>query len=146
MKIEVISPSDNSWNSLIEFSEHCSWQGGKYLAEDMRKNFSDWERVVAAVEEGKIAGYCAVSKSDCINNATYTPYISYVFVDEKFRGNRLSQLLIEKAEDYLESQGFHEVFVVSHFEGFYEKYGYVHIDTKPAYWGEMQKIYRHKLS
>ena len=87
-----------------------------------------------------------VEKGDCINNVDYTPYISYVFVDEKFRGNRLSQVLIEKAEGYLKSQGFHEVFVVSHFDGFYEKYGYVHIDTKPAYWGETQKIYRHKLS
>ena len=31
-------------------------------AEDMEKNFSDWECVFAAVEKGKIAGYCAVLK------------------------------------------------------------------------------------
>lgn len=47
------------------------------------------------------------------------------------------------AEAYLKRTGFGEAYIVSHHDGLYEKYGYVHVDTRPAYWGEMQKIYRH---
>ena len=131
MKIERIEQKEEFWRKVIDYAEHCSWQGGKYLAEDMEKNFSDWECVFAAVEKGKIAG---------------SPYIGYVFVEEDFRGKRLSQELLQNAESYLKEQGFPAVYIVSHFDGFYEKYGYEHIDTKPAYWGEMQKIYRHGLT
>ena len=80
MKIERIEQKEEFWRKVIDYAEHCSWQGGKYLAEDMEKNFSDWECVFAAVEKGKIAGYCAVLKRDCINDVPYTPYIGYVFV------------------------------------------------------------------
>ena len=130
MKIERIEQKDKFWRKVIDYAEHCSWQGGKYLAEDMEKNFSDWECVFAAVEKGKIAGYCAVLKRDCINDVPYTPYIGYVFVEEDFRGKRLSQELLQNAESYLKEQGFPAVYIVSHFDGFYEKYGYEHIDTK----------------
>ena len=85
MKIERIEQKEEFWRKVIDYAEHCSWQGGKYLAEDMEKNFSDWECVFAAVEKGKIAGYCAVLKRDCINDVPYTPYIGYVFVEEDFR-------------------------------------------------------------
>ncbi len=35
-----------------------------------------------------------VAKSDCIPNVSYTPYIGYMFVNEKYRGQHLSQKLI----------------------------------------------------
>ena len=50
---------------------------------------------------------------------------------------------MEGAESYLKKTGFREAYIVSHHDNLYEKYGYVHVDTKAAYWGDMQKIYRH---
>jgi len=46
------------------------------------QGFSDWERVFVALLDNNIVGYCTLSKKDCIANVTYTPYISFLFVDE----------------------------------------------------------------
>jgi len=103
--------------------------------------FTDWERVIVALNENDIAGYCTVAKSDCIPDVPYTPYIGYMFVDEKYRGHRLSGKLISYAVSYLKTLGFERVYLVSDHENLYEKYGFKVIDKKIASWGELEKIY-----
>lgn len=142
-RILILNRGDELWEPLQEYAESCSWSGGRYLAEDMRQNLSDWERAVALLYGNEIAGFCAVLKKDCIDDVSYTPYIGYVFVGEAFRGKGFSGTLVEGAESYLKKTGFREAYIVSHHDNLYEKYGYVHVDTKAAYWGDMQRIYRH---
>ena len=142
-RILISNRGDELWEWVQAYAERCSWSGGRYLAEDMRHNLSDWERAVVLLCGKEIAGYCAILKRDCINGVPYTPYIGYVFVGEAFRGRGFSGALVRGAERYLKGIGFREVYIVSHHDNLYEKYGYGHVDTKPAYWGEMQKIYRH---
>ena len=103
--------------------------------------FSDWERVIIAVEHEKICGYCTVSKTDCIPDVEYTPYIGFLFVGEEYRGNRLSQQLIEYAMEYIKTIGYNKVYIVSDHENVYEKYGFRVIDRKIAPWGAEEKIY-----
>lgn len=99
----------------------------------LHNNFTDWERVIIAIEQGHIVGYCTVTKNDCIPNIAHTPYIGFMFVDEKYRGNRLSQKLIIYAMEYLKETGFKEVYLISDHINLYEKYGFKVIDTKTAY-------------
>ena len=68
-----------------------------------------------------------------------------MFVDEKYRGHHLSQKLISYAISYLQTQGFHHVYLVSDYENFYEKYGLKVIDKKMAPWGELEKIYMREI-
>ena len=103
--------------------------------------FSDWERVIVVVDNEKICGYCTVSKTDCIPDVDYTPYIGFVFVDEEYRGNRVSQQLIGYAIDYIKNVGYHRVYIVSDHENLYEKYGFHIIDRKISPWGSKEKIY-----
>lgn len=103
--------------------------------------FSDWERVMVAVDHEKICGYCTVSKTDCIPDVEYTPYIGFVFVGEEYRGNRLSQQLIEYAIDYIKNIGYNRAYIVSDHENLYEKYGFCVIDRKISPWGSEEKIY-----
>ena len=146
MQIRTITPSDELWNKVEEYAENCSWRAGKSLSNEMRnRSFSDWERVIACFEDQEICGYCTVAKKDCIPNVPYTPYIGYIFVGEPYRGNRISQKMIEFAMGYLKSIGFDRVYVVSDHENLYEKYGFTVIDKKTAPWGEEEKIYMQKL-
>lgn len=73
-------------------------------------------------------------KTDCIPNVPYTPYIGYMFVLEPYRGNRLSEKLIDSALKYAVELGFDKAFLVSDHINLYEKYGFVKIDEKPAPW------------
>ena len=101
MNLIQITASDDMWNNVIHFARDCSWGAGKSLSQRMSDNaFFDWERVIAALDENNIAGYCTVSKTDCIANIPYTPYIGFLFVDEAYRGHRLSQKLISYAMAY----------------------------------------------
>ena len=142
MNYQSITVSDELWCKVRNYAENCSWKAGKVLANTMDSNaFQDWERVIIALDNGKICGYCTAAKTDCIPNVPYTPYIGFLFVDEAYRGNRLSQQIISYAMDYLKSVGFDKVYLVSDHVNLYEKYGFRVIDRKIAPWGSEEKIY-----
>jgi len=50
--------------------------------------FTDWERVIVAIQENNIAGYCTVAKTDCIPNVPYTPYGVTVCLTHEFSRTR----------------------------------------------------------
>lgn len=146
LDVKKLTAADAEWNVLADYAENCSWGAGKTLAEEMRQNhFTGWERVILAEDQGRIAGYCTVSGTDCIPDVPYMPYIGMLFVGEEYRGKRLSQRMIDDASEYLKELGFSEVYLVSDHENLYEKYGFQVIDEKMAPWGRMQKIYRKGL-
>ena len=146
MTIQLLTPSSPLWERVATYAEACSWNAGKALARDMRSGaFTDWERVLAALDGDRVCGYCAVTKTDCIPDVPYTPYIGFVFVDEACRGRRLSQRMIEAAMQYLQSVGFDRVYLTSDHENLYEKYGFTVIDRKTAFWGAEEKIYTRKI-
>lgn len=144
MQIKVLSNIDKQWDSVAEYADNCSWRAGKNLAKKMRENdFSDWERVFVVLDEDSIAGYCTLTKTDCIPNVTYTPYISFVFIGEPYRGSHLSEKLIFSALQYAKELGFNKVYLVSDHINLYEKYGFIKIDEKLAPWGAMETIFMH---
>ena len=146
MIIELVTYTDALWDEVKRYAAACSWRAGKSLAQEMQNHaFSDWERVFVLHENGNIYGYCTVAKKDCIPDLTYTPYIGYLFVDEKKRGHRMGQKLILAAMDYLRNVGFHEVYLVSDHENLYEKYGFSVICRAAAPWGAVEKIYHQSL-
>ena len=146
MIITAITSSDEMWNKAKNYADSCSWKAGKSLANAMMNNgFKDWERVVVALNDDEICGYCTVAITDRIPDVHYTPYIGYLFVDEKWRGNRLSQRLIIYSMSYLKSVCFDKVYLVSDHENLYEKYGFGVIDRKMSPWGSEEKIYYQKI-
>lgn len=133
---------DERWWEVASFANRCSWGAGLTLAKMMREaRFKDWERVFAAVCDGRIVGYCAFLETDCIENVPYGPYIGYVFVDEQYRGGRLSEKMIRAAMAYAASQGFEKVYLVSNHVNLYEKYGFEKIDAKVDVWGNLETIF-----
>jgi GNAT superfamily N-acetyltransferase len=92
--------------------------------------FTDWERVFVATDGDKIVGFCTFTKEDGIPDVEYSPYIGYIFVDEAYRGQRLSEQMIETVISYAKNLQFREIYIVSDHIGLYEKYGFVKIDEK----------------
>ena len=142
----VLAQSDALWERVAAYAERCSWGAGASLAREMREGaLSDWETVIAALDGDEICGFCNVSKKDCMPELCYTPYVGYVFVDEAYRGHRLSQRMIEAAADYLKSVGFSEIYLTSDHVNLYEKYGFRAIDRRRAFWGGLETIYRKEI-
>lgn len=148
MVIKSLIFDDDLWESVAEYAYHCSWGVGQILAKQMRANyFSDWERVFIALDGSKFAGFCTFVKTDCIPDVPYTPYISAMFVDEQYRGNRLSEKMIRFALEYARQLSFQKVYLVSNHVYLYEKYGFVKIDAKPAPWNpdDIESIFMHVI-
>jgi hypothetical protein len=85
VKIESLIYSDNLWKVVADYAQGCSWRAGTALAKRMKGNhFSDWERVFAAIDGDQIAGFCTLTKTDCIPDIAYKPYIGFIFVGEQY--------------------------------------------------------------
>ena len=65
----------------------------------MKENgFLPWERVLAACEGEEIVGFCTLSQKDELpENLPYAPFIGFVFVEERYRGRRISEKMIDRA-------------------------------------------------
>ena len=139
MEIKALYPGDPLWETVADFAENCLWPAGKGLAQRMRENdFHDWECVLAALDGEEIAGFCTLSRTDCLPRAPYCPYVGYVYVDLPYRGNRLSGSMIDAASRLAREAGFDRVFLVSDHVGLYEKYGFTAVDRQPAPWNPLK--------
>lgn len=146
MHISRIEKSNARWNELINYSKNCSWIVGKHLASLMETNaFTEWESVFAAVLEDKIVGFCTFMKTDYYPENRYSPWISSIFVDEAYRGCRISGKMIETVISYAKEQGFSKVYIPSDISGLYEKYGFEKIDKLQNYSGDIDNIFAKEL-
>ncbi|MFR1380081.1 MAG: GNAT family N-acetyltransferase [Clostridium neonatale] len=144
-EFRIITNKEELWNEVADFAQNCSWKAGKSLAQKiLESKFEEWERVIVAIENENIAGFCSFTKKDSIQDIEYTPYIGYMFVSELYRGERLSEGLIRVAINYAKKIGFNEVYIVSGEIGLYEKYGFVKIDEK-YHNGSMEQIFVKKF-
>ena len=67
MRIKSLAFDDKLWESVANYAYNCTWSAGKNLAVLMREyKFTDWEKVFVALENNDIAGYCTLTKADCI--------------------------------------------------------------------------------
>jgi len=142
MEIKLLYPGDKLWDNVADYATNCTWDAGKYLAKRMRQHeFTDWEAVFVALDGMQIAGYCALTKTDCLPDVLYTPYIGFVFVGENYRGKRVSEKMISAAASHANSIGFDKVYIVSDHVNLYEKYGFAKIDKKMSPWGNLQSVF-----
>ena len=143
MEIKALVYGDELWQFVAEYANGCSWQTtGECLSTLMKRNgFSDWERVFVALENDKIAGFCAFTETSNEFVDMYTPMLGFLFVGEAYRGKRISERLCLSVLEYAKSVGFDKIYLYSDHVNLYEKYGFVKIDEKKASWGAMQSIY-----
>lgn len=144
MNILLISQEHPLWEKTACFAESCSWRAGAFLAERMRENrFQPWERVIIALDCGRIAGFCTLTEKDELpDDAPFSPFIGFVFVVEQYRGNRLSEQMIRSACGYAKETGCQAVYIVSGEQGLYEKYGFEKIGDYETIYGTTEQLFQ----
>ena len=143
LTIHLIRQGHPLWEDTIRFARDCSWRAGPALAKHMEANaFRDRERVIAAVEEGRLVGFCTFAERDELpEEYGYSPFIGFVFVEEAHRGNRISQRMIEAALRYAKDLGYDTVYLMSGEQGLYEKYGFVKMGIYPTIYGTADQLF-----
>ena len=145
--IEIMKSGHPLWNKTITFAENCSWRAGTALAKRMRENdFAENERVLVALENDDIAGFCTFANNDELPvEYDFSPFIGFMFVDEKYRGHRLSGKLIDAACGIAKEQGFSTVYIMSGEVGLYEKYGFEKLGDYATIYGTTDQLFHKEI-
>ena len=142
-EIYAMSHGHKFWKKTLQMAAKCSWRAGPVLSQKMADNeFGEWERVFCAVENGEVVGFCTLTKKDELPETyDFTPFIGFVFVDERHRGKRLSQLLINNAVLYARGLGYQKIYIMSGEAGLYEKYGFVKSGECETVYGTTEQLF-----
>jgi len=131
MQVKPITKNDKLRNILIPYCEDCPREAWPILAKKMNENnFLDWERIFVAIENDEIIWFCTFTKEDWIPDCDYSPFVWFMFIDERYRWNRISEKMINIVQDYAESLNFKKLYIVSDHKWLYEKYWFKKIDEK----------------
>ena len=143
IEIRTVEKETQLAKELLHFVESCSWEEVKEHVSSQIRNwdFTDWERMFAAICEGKIVGMASILKTDYYPLPEIYPWVSCIFVSEEYRGHRISGKLIEAANDYARSLGFTRTYIPSEFMGLYEKYGYHYLKDIENYGGGIDHLF-----
>lgn len=146
-EIHLITPEHILWDDVMFLAEKCSWRAGPFLAAKMKNNeFKDWERVCAACIDGKAAGFCTLTEKDELpGKYAFSPFIGFMFVDEPYRGKRLSELMINQVSSYARELGYDTIYIMSGEIGLYEKYGFEKLGCDETIYGLVDQLFAKPL-
>ena len=132
---------------FLRFVENCSWTEVRDHIAGLIRNweFTDWETMFAAVKDGKIVGMASLLKTDYYPLPEIFPWVSCVFVEKEYRGNRISGALIDAANRYAKEQGFSKTYIPTEYTGLYERYGYTYVRDIVNYGGGTDRLYVKEL-
>ncbi len=142
-KVYLMTREHKYWKQTIYFVENCSWKAGHFLAKKMTENeFQECERVCVICVDGKVAGFSTFTERDELSEQyDFTPFIRFVFVDEQYRGRRLSEKMIQSIISYAKEIGYEKVYIMSGEIGLYEKYGFVKIGDYETIYGSIDQLF-----
>ena len=145
--VEKVERDTPRAEELLHFIETSSWEEAKDHLADMsrRWEFSGDEAVFAAVAEDRIVGMATFLMTDYYPLPDIYPWVSSIYVDEAYRGRRISGTLIEQANAYAKSRSYEKTYIPSSFFGLYEKYGYRYLRDIVNYGGDTDHLFVKEL-
>lgn len=93
------------------------------------------------LDNEKIIGCAGLITNDFISRMDLYPWVCAVYIEEEYRGNNFSSLLLERAKNDAKAGGFTHLYLCTDHIGLYEKYGFKHIGTGYHTWGASSRIY-----
>lgn len=133
-KNRAIAYFQKSWNSVLpviyeDCINHCIHN---------RNPLPQWYLLV---KDNEIAGCAGLITNDFISRMDLYPWFCALYIEDKYRANGYSALLIEKAKDDARKAGFANLYLSTEHTGFYEKHGFRYIGQGYHPWGDESRIY-----
>ena len=140
------TPNQAEWTEKIR---ECDWGAAKLLADLLEQNRFDevlgGGQLFMMTDGSKLVSFAALTKQDCIEDSSLSPWIGFVFTVPEYRGKRYSGQVIEHACETAKKQGAEQVYIATEHIGLYEKYGFEYVEKRTDIYGEDSRIYIRKL-
>ena len=116
-------------------------------AKKMEANdFESNERVLAALHDDEVAAFCTFTNRDEMpKEYGFGPFIGFLFAAEKYRGNRLSEQMVNAACNEAKEQGFSVIYLMSGKVGLYEKYSFTKVGDYITIYGSVDQLFSKAL-
>lgn len=139
----LMTPEHALWEKTIQLAQNCSWRAGPILAQKMQKrDFREQECVCVACSGEEPVGFCTFAEKDELpENNPITPFIGFMFVSEPYRGQRLSEQMIQKVLSYAKALGYQQIYIMSGELGLYEKYGFRKLGEYETIYGTVDQLF-----
>lgn len=105
----------------------------------------DCPQTLVAFYGAKPVGTVSLWKSNHPYRQDLGPWLSELFVLEKYRSLGIGKILQEALLKTARQAGFKKVYLMSELEGYYEKSGWKFLETAPYPEGRTVKLYEYKL-
>ena len=147
VEIRKVDKDSKLASDLLEFVKNFSWEEEKEHTIRVLRNwdFTEWETCFVALLDNKIIGMVTKAKTDYYPLPEIYPWISTLFVSEEYRGHKISEKLINYANNYARELGFDKTYIPSTHIGLYEKYGYIYIKDIVNYGNDIDRLYMKKI-
>ena len=147
IKFQKVDPDTELMQQLTDFVAAFSWEEVKEHTLRVLSNweFEEWETPFVAMINGCIVGMVTLMKTDYYPLPEIYPWVSTLFVSEEYRGNRISEKLIDFANEYAKDIGFEKTYIPTSHVGLYEKYGYCYVKDIVNYGGDTDRLYAKEL-
>ncbi|MGN1156507.1 MAG: GNAT family N-acetyltransferase [Agathobacter sp.] len=101
-----------------------------------------------ALADGQPAGMYQILMSDCKSRTDIYPWLTDVYVDEAFRGLGIAKRLLESVPEKAQQLHLNELYLYTHLQGFYEKFGWEFVEKFDPYTTPegIQKLYCLKVT
>lgn len=143
--LEIEDKSD--WLNKIK---SANWSAANFLCkiiadgtiyEECGKN----TKVLLLIDGNDLISFCTLADWDDVQPTAMSPWIGFVYTLEKYRGNRYSQLLVDKGCKIAKQAKAEFVYISTKHVGLYERYGFEYYRTQKDVADEDTRIYRKKL-
>jgi GNAT superfamily N-acetyltransferase len=97
------------------------------------------------LDKSDIIGCYALLINDLVSRQDLLPWFACLYVEKLYRGNRLSEKMIEHAKVEMKKGGYSTLYLSTDHDGLYEKFGWTRIDDGYNFFGEKCRIYHLSL-
>jgi GNAT superfamily N-acetyltransferase len=101
--------------------------------------------IYVAFAGGKPTGTVGLLRTDLLSRQEFTPWMAVLYVLPEYRGQGIAARLQEHAVAEAKRLGLPEIYLYTKMSGFYEKTGWVYLESDLDDHGDSIRIYRKEL-
>lgn len=116
-----------------------------YIRSIENNELNGYEDSFLIIYDNEIIGFFQIKSEDGLVDISYEPWLCRLFVDENYRGNRITEIVTNFAFNYCKEFGFDKIYLSTNHKGLYEKFSWKKIGSGISKSGMVRDIFEYSI-